>query len=217
MRMCNSIFSSKRFLGDNECLSSLIERDAATLVKNNVTHTELANAICGVVDFCADQPLMVRGDAPYSYKVKATYLRMSDKVSFKISSVTHMGYQSCPFENCLNSRPKFNGEGVGNVIATIAKYENNEEVTRIQLGSLLSHLCHEHHFLEGVDCAFRVDPQQFIDLFELKKEKELNGTINADWFAGKVKRDKIAVHRVIDPIPTIMKFMSGVAGLEYSS
>ncbi len=215
-RMRNSNFSTARFLGDEECLSSLIESDTATLVENGITHAELANAICGVVNFCMVQPLIVRGDK-YSFEVKATYLGISENVSFRISYVMHMGYQLCPFESCLNARPTFNGEGVGSVIATIVKYENHEKVTEIQLGSLLSHLCHEHHFLEGINCAFRVDPQKFIDLFELKKEKELKGTINADWFAEKVKRDKIAVDRVIDPIPTIMKFMSGVAGLEYSS
>lgn len=215
-RMRNSSFSTAKFLGDEECLSSLIESDTTTLVKNGITHAELANAICGVVDFCMAQPLVVKGDK-YSFEVKATYLGISENISFRISSVMHMGYQLCPFEICVNERPKFNGEGVGSVIATIVKYENREKVTEIQLGSLLSHLCHAHHFLEGVDCAFRVDPQKFIDLFELKKEKEFNGTINVDWFAKKVKRDKIAIDRVIDPIPIITKFMSGVGGIQYSN
>ena len=207
VRMRDSQFSNATFLGEDESLLDLIKNDNSVLIQNDITWEELANAIASVVRFVVDQPSMIG-----QHMVLATYVSISKDISFRISGEIHMGYQFCPFDKCLHKPAEFRGEYVGSTIVTIVKQKNNKIVEKIQLGSLLSHLCMEHQFLEGKDCEFRVDPQKFIDFFELKEEKKINGTISTHWFGEKIKRKNITIQYLLDPIPNNIKLRLGRIG-----
>lgn len=217
-RMRDRKFSSETFLGQHESLQEIVADDERVLLQNDISWKEFANAIFGLFNFFRKQEQFVR-TLLGSHRVTCSTLQLNDTTVLQWSFDgfrAYLGYQECPFDKCVGSWAKFGNENVGSMELQLSKTAENV-TSQIHISDLLCHLCDHHHFLEGKNCAMRIDPQNFIDFFSLQSEKKECGSISAHWLEEKIDREKIKVERVIDLMPEHFKMMDGIGGLRYST
>ena len=216
-RFCCSKFSEAKFLDDDESLDDMIIADQRVLDENKVTFTDLAVAIDSIFAFWCKVPCFTKIGG-YTHRFKDEKVIVSDRCHYRIKYDSHLGYQYCPFDQCCKEPAKYNGRNSGSRMINITKFIDGMQVENLLIGDLLCHLAQEHNFLEGKTCAFRIDPQKFIDFFGLTQEKdEMSGKINADWFAKKFESGAWQLSHTVDPKPEEIKMMDGIGGLKYSN
>jgi hypothetical protein len=220
-RMRDQGFSHATFLGGDESLDDIVANDAKTLADNGLTWQDLCNVMHSVYRVYSAQEtflnLTIYTKTPVTHRVLHTQMQLDDSIAWRFTGVSHMGYQQCPFPECCDKfYVEYNERGVGDTIVTIEKLKDGAVIDTLTFGTLLLHLAHQHQFLQGHQCRFRVDPQRWIDFFDLKEEKRrLDGGWLANWLCDKCKRETRYFDRIIDPMPEYLKFYDGVASPRY--
>ncbi len=149
-RMRPGQFSQAGFLGSEERLNDVLSADAKTLQELGVTYGELAAAL---------EELIEKGDQQRGRSVK-----VNDK--FVVEVEAHTGFQICPFapEPHKNQCTASGGVRFGSLDWKISNLASGKEMRG---PGLITHLIRAHHFFEGLESPYRVDPRQVVSLLEL--------------------------------------------------
>jgi hypothetical protein len=148
-RMRPGQFSVHGFLGKNEKLEDVLNKDEETLRNNNLTYEELSAKLNNLVTDTVSSKM--RSASIYPYKI--------DIELFK-------GFQICPWTEDPHSGQCAAGRGVRH--ASI-NWEISNQRRRLKMSGpgLIIHLIRDHHFFEGFESPYRVDPLKLARLLEL--------------------------------------------------
>jgi len=149
-RMRPGQFSEKGFLGPSERLMDVLETDEKRLKELGVTYEELADAL---------QRIIEEGDRKRGQNVK-----VNDKFVVKIEAYT--GFQMCPFSpdphhfQCMAA----GGVRFGSLDWMILNIASGQ----VMHGpGIIVQPIRAHHFFEGFQSPYRVDPSELARLLEL--------------------------------------------------
>jgi len=156
------------FLGLNESLEVVIAQDEQTLEKFRISYEQIAGALEKVIAAVREQEKALpfdkfrekQTDFPDLYHPEKNPLFSKDNLPdlnigylvdcFQVFILQYRGFQVCPWDDC--------GE-VGSFDFMILNRKTSESFTA---PALIVHLIRAHHFFEGVDSPYRVDPEKVI-------------------------------------------------------
>ncbi len=143
------ILSQKGFLGATEELDNLLVRDEKTLDKIGVTFSSIADQLELLIKTALDQP---------HHKASVGI--------FRISVTVFPGFQICPWAPDIHGGQCTYGKGVryGSLDWCIRNLESNLEMCG---SGLMVHLIRDHHFFEGIESPYRIDPIKISRLLNL--------------------------------------------------
>jgi hypothetical protein len=149
-RLRPGAFSRHGFLGPGERLLDVIARDRARLQQRGVTYDELADRLQSAIE---------TGD-----RNRERWVSVAQHT--RIYVVAYKGYQLCPW-----SVDPDEGQctAAGGVRFASLDWTIRDERTGRQLRGpgLIVHLIRGHHFFEGIESPYRVDPDALCDLLDL--------------------------------------------------
>lgn len=157
-KMLPGKLSDSGFLAPGESLAKVISDDNETLKRLGITHQQIADRLQGIIGK-ANNPEN-RGS-----------MEVDINGEFTVRLVAFAGYQECPF----GDRPQ-NDDPLGNMTVLITNKRTGQQ---LGLGSLLIHLIRDHHFFEG-HTGHRLDPEQAIDILEIKKGNDYTPSIRKE-------------------------------------
>lgn len=161
------------FLGLTESLEIVITQDEQTLEKFGISHEQIAGALERVIAAVHelktalpyDKLLEKETDFPDLYHPEKNPLFSKNNLPdlnlgylvdyFQVFILQYRGFQVCPWDDC--------GE-VGGFDFTILNRNTGESFTA---PALIVHLIRAHHFFEGVESPYRVDPEKVIRTLEI--------------------------------------------------
>lgn len=153
-RMRPGVLSQAGFLGEHERLEEVLARDAHTLVELGVTYEELAEKLDGLLRIAVKGQQRIYHIGDYAVTIKR-----------------YRGFQMCPWSLDIHHSQCMAGGGVSH--ASI-DWEIRDRRTEIAMDGpgLIVHLIRDHHFFEGVESPYRVDPRELAWLLELVSDCE---------------------------------------------
>lgn len=152
-RMRPGALSELGFLGEHEQLDQVIAHDARVLHELNTTYEKLAERLEDLLY------LAFRSDE-----------KVSQFEHFLVTVTQYMGFQLCPWTLNIHHGQCRAGKGVR--FASLDWQIQNLRTNQVMSGpGLIVHLIREHHFFEGLDSPYRVDPYQLACLLELRSLK----------------------------------------------
>jgi hypothetical protein len=157
-RMRPGVLSQHGFLGDDESLQDLLDEDARVVEELGVTYDAIADRLEALIEAAESSP-----DHTFQTPLFGTTVEV------------FTGFQICPWAPDVHHGQCTAGRGVrfGNLQWRI----RNRRLDLDAAGpGLIVHLIREHHFFEGVDSRYRVDPRQIVELLELEPPGEGEST-----------------------------------------
>lgn len=166
-------YSQGGFLGLNESLEAVIAQDEQTLAKLGFNHEKIANTLERLIETVHEQEKALpldkrierRTDFPNLYKPDTNPVFSKDNLPgtdvgylvecFQIFTLQYRGSQVCPWDGC--------GE-VGSFDFMILNRNTSASFTA---PALIIHLIRVHHFFEGNDSPYRVDPEKVVRTLEM--------------------------------------------------
>jgi hypothetical protein len=175
-RMRPHVYSIKGFLGLAESLESVLSQDELTLQKSGISYEQLSTELSKVLLDATTQRdnLLKTNFQEYAERERSlinwegTSIFSADNlpstqagfiVNNKYQVFFHQwrGFQECPW-NCIID--------IGwNSFDFILL--NRESGNYIKAPGLIAHLIQEHHFFEGIESPYRVDPIKLATVLEL--------------------------------------------------
>lgn len=143
------VLSQDGFLGENESLKEVIEKDAETLKDMGITYDDLANKLDNLIK------------AAFSSGKKSARVG-----NYKIWIIQYCGFQICPWTQDIHSGQCTAGGGP-DYSSNDWKIRNLRTKQEMSGSGLVVHLIREHHFFEGFETPYRVDPRELACLLEL--------------------------------------------------
>lgn len=177
-RMRPGAWSNLGFLGQSESLEAVIAQDSQTLKELGVSYEQIATALENVLQSMMNQRDRLLKSRNYAeYNKRESYARKADPSStprftsgdlpgtdigylvdnkFQIFIAQWRGLQECPWE---------------------CEYENwssfdflilNRQSGKYMTGpGLIVHLIRVHHFFEGFESPYRVDPARVVEVLDI--------------------------------------------------
>lgn len=180
-RMRPGASSSKGFLGRTESLEAVVDQDGQTLKELGLSHDQIADALEDVLRCALDQrDEMSKSDyAEYLKREGRDPLHLQKSLrcctidslpdtdvgylvrgTLQVFVVQYRGFQECPWE-CEDA-------AWGSFDFLIL----NRPLGQVLTGpGLLVHLIRKHHFFEGLESPYRVDPFRAAQVLELVSQK----------------------------------------------
>ncbi len=124
------------FLGKDETLEEVVERDAKTLDELGITHQEIADRLKALTSGWEDGEQV----KPGKRMVEGKYI---------LRNTGWLGYQYCPWGDDEKTSRDW---GI----------ENTQNGFRIEFSGLLPHLIEKHKFFEGRGTSYRLDPLETV-------------------------------------------------------
>ena len=168
-RMNSKNFSTSGFLGSDEKLLDVIDKDEKYITSQGFTFEQIANFL---------ETILNEYRQKYNDPDEQAIILWQGQ-EYKIQTITWMGAQQCPFQNHeLDSQ--YHGYSYGSQDVNIHCIETDE---KISFNTLLIHMIRQHHFFEGYKCSHRLDPEKLIKMFNLKPSKQYKSkyTIVGKW------------------------------------
>jgi len=181
-RMRPGAWSGEGFLGATESLEALLARDAQTLSELGITPERIAAALENVLLEAMRQEESlpwedrrarmidnrVLHEAIFRSSLEPYFtldnLPQADKGycvgHFQVFTVQYRGFQECPW-GCADN-PKW-----GSFDFVIVNRETGEYLTG---PGLIVHLIDKHHFFEGLESSYRVEPLNVVHILELRSD-----------------------------------------------
>lgn len=133
------------FLGPNESLEAIIREDDDTVKKLGLTHEQIANGI----EYLMNESLY-----------ESRYYKNKNRLpsNYVIEVIHYMGFQECPWSD--------SGEH-GSVELRITNKRLGETIF---CPGLIVHLIRKHHFFEGKQSPYRVDPEKVVRVLEISQK-----------------------------------------------
>jgi hypothetical protein len=191
-RMRPGAWSEDGFLGQTESLSDVFARDVATLSELGVGFDELADCLsllieapkAGLPPLASEHPAYWQERFPTweedARAIRAKVVRrfgsldhadlFSARVGgrFEIDLTVYLGSQWCPWsESDPCSEPDDAESSICDAGSNDWRIRNTERGIELSGPTLISHLIREHHFFEGFESPYRVDPRALAELLEL--------------------------------------------------
>lgn len=155
-RMRPGSWSEAGFLGPNEDLLQVIADDSKTLARLKVSYEEIAGAIERLIQV----GIRNRG-SPWPIRVD----------HFEVIIEQSRGMQPCPWsehpilKRCtIGKGPKYSS-----MKFTILNLRTGEGLSG---PGLIVHLIRDHHFFQGKESPFRVDPEKAIEVLEIGQSQK---------------------------------------------
>ncbi len=149
-RMRPGRFSQAGFLGPTESLSAVLAQDAETLLGLKLSYTELSERLEKLIEVAETNTGRSIRVAPH----------------FTVSIRKYAGFQICPWSIDPHHMQCMEGGGVRH--ASIDwEIRNLRTGQQMEGPGLIVHLIRDHHFFEGFESPYRVDPDELAQLFEL--------------------------------------------------
>ena len=126
------------FLGVNESLEKILHEDDFTVKRLSLTHDKIADRL---------EHFILAVDAYPSTKGKIV------DGKYLVRGFVSKGIQLCPW-NCDSNDPTYN-----NIDLIVKNTEINEGLS---YPGLIVHLIRKHHFYEGKQSPYRVDPEKVV-------------------------------------------------------
>lgn len=147
--MLPGVLSAGGFLGHSENLVDIITRDNQALADIGVSHKELAIRLKGLLQMALNTKTHKCRTPQFYVKVKL-----------------FTGFQICPWSENIHQKQCTYGSGVrfGSVDWTIKNLRKKLSLTG---SGLLVHLIGDHHFFEGKESPYRIEPLQLCSLLNL--------------------------------------------------
>jgi hypothetical protein len=142
------------FLGVDESLEAVITADARTLSELGLTHDRLADALDRVLARARINDFEVAVDG-----------------RFKVNEIMSFGDQECPWGVRLEDA-LFEDQPVQPCASSSWEWEirNTHSGREMRGPGMITHLIREHHFFEGFNSPYRVDPRQLAELLDLQTD-----------------------------------------------
>jgi hypothetical protein len=171
-RMRPGAWSTGGFLGKHESLEDIIVDDANLLSRLNVTYQQLADKLERILapaleaylrrEFSSDCPDLYNPEAMAGL-TSALLLqkRREEKYisgNLQVFILVYRGMQHCPWECTAYDFAHFD-----------FLILNQARKTFVTGPGLITHLIREHHFFEGRESPYRVDPAKLVYVLELAK------------------------------------------------
>ncbi len=166
-RMLPGSFSEKGFLGIGEHLEEVIKKDTQTLELLGIGYSNLADAL---------EAIIKAGEARPGWSIRYQH--------FSIKAIIYPGFQICPWADSSGNKQCTSG-GVmrhASVDWTIKNHKNGMEMSG---PGMIVHLIREHHFFEGEQSPYRIDPLKLAQLLDLIKVEPQQFNIRS--FLKKIK------------------------------
>lgn len=146
-RMQPGVYSTKGFLGIGERLNDVLLHDQVILKDLNLTYDELAEPLSELLN-----------TALQTNKTQINF--------FEVRLTKYKGYQICPWATDPHHQQCTAGGGVefGSIDWVIT---NKRRKIKVSGPGLIVHLIRDHHFFEGINSPYRVEPLALAKLFEL--------------------------------------------------
>jgi hypothetical protein len=172
-RMRPGQYSQGGFLGKNESLEFVIAKDNQTLTNLGINHEQIASALEKLLATVFEQEKTLPStewikretNFPNLYKPDTIPVFSKDNLPnidvgylvgcFQVFIVTYRGFQVCPWDEC--------GEVGGFDFMVL----NRNTGTSFTAPALIIHLIRFHHFFEGIDSPYRVDPGKVVHILEM--------------------------------------------------
>jgi hypothetical protein len=153
MRMRPGSLSQGGFLGKNEKLQEVMNRDDKTLKELGLTHEEMAARLDALLQAAISSPRRSAVVGNFSSNIKL-----------------FTGFQMCPWSPDIHHSQCTAGGGVdyGSIDWHIKNLRTAEE---LRGPGLAVHLIRDHHFFEGISSPYRVDPHILASLLEIGPSK----------------------------------------------
>ncbi len=150
--------SESGFLGPKESLIEIIKEDTETLKKLGVTHDQIGNKLNYLIDEYVGsiRSKNIGLARPYKEVLVDDFL--------EVSATIYKGYQDCPFKPGTDSKSC----GYGSADIHIKNIRKNRG---IEFSSLLPHLISDHHFFEGKETIYRLNPLEAVSVLEIASTK----------------------------------------------
>ena len=179
-RMRPGAYSVMGFLGQTESLETVVAEDSKTLKTLGISHEQLADALEHVLRCVADQrDKLLEGDLPEYRKREGESLvpdlchaesiprftvdnLPNTDVAYIVGSqlqvfiAQYRGLQECPWGCEYEHWSSFD-----------FLILNRQSCTCVTGPGLIVHLIREHHFFEGLESPYRVDPAEVVQVLEL--------------------------------------------------
>ena len=183
-RMHPGAFSRQGFLGSTESLETVIAQDNQTLKAIGISHEQIATAIANVLQRVQDQRHeLLMGNYPEYDKregeSRIPNLYNSESVPhftmdslpdtdvgylvgsrFQVFIAQYRGLQECPWGCGYDSWASFD--------FLILNRPSGMYVTG---PGLIVHLIRDHHFFEGFESPYRVDPAKVVQVLEISSKR----------------------------------------------
>ena len=151
------------FLGPEESLEAVLSRDAETLARHGVACEEIANALEELLHSAFEPPpttIKTLAQRIFSLGKSPSWAPGLDTPEFRVYITVFLGIQECPWCEQANN---------GCIDFEIINRRINES---IRGPGLIAHLIRQHHFFEGVESFYRVDPEKLMRVLELIPPEE---------------------------------------------
>jgi hypothetical protein len=149
-RMRPGEFSQRGFLGPHERLGDILAQDAETIRQLGVTCEMIAERLQRLIERAlTSQGKRARVDGRFDVRLE----------QFK-------GFQMCPWSSAPHQHQCTTGLGVQ--FASIDWEISNRRADRRMHGpGLAVHLIRDHHFFEGIEAPYRLDPRALVCVLEV--------------------------------------------------
>jgi hypothetical protein len=143
-------FSQRGFLGAHERLADVLARDAEEMRSIGVTFEQLGARLEEAI--------------AAAESVRARRARVGDRLD--VSVEVYRGFQMCPWSPAPDAHQCTAGGGVR--FASLDWRIRNRRSGREMRGpGLAVHLIRDHHFFEGLESPYRIDPSALVGLLDL--------------------------------------------------
>jgi len=168
-------WSVKGFLGPDESLTEVLDRDASTLLVLRVSYEDLAGGLERLLTAYQEVKQLALEEAIEADRTKpgviddAQFSRSLERVTatdprFAVAEWNYLGSQTCPW-----SHDDVRTEWSSSSDWQIRNLRTGEQIPRpgMRGPGLIIHLIRDHHFFEGSESPYRVDPTELARLLEL--------------------------------------------------
>ena len=175
MRLGN--YSEVGFLGKEESLLDVVHTDEETIRKLGVTHVQIADRleyfilryVQGNADFFNPNKRLTGQKLVDAYETFEMEGIDVDQL-YQIVGHTRRGYQLCPWGDDTEPTTKIylipgGHHPYSNLEITV---KNNKSDESLSFPGLIVHLIKDHHFYEGKQSSYRVDPENAVRVLDIK-------------------------------------------------
>jgi hypothetical protein len=148
-RMRPGALSQGGFLGENERLSDVLFKDSQTIAELGIDYGELSEKLRALIQ-----------------KGKSAPQQITRIGHFEVSVTSYSGFQMCPWSPDIHRVQCTAGGGVQ--FSSLDWCIRNVISDQKMCGpGLIVHLIRDHHFFEGFESPYRVDPHELAHLLEV--------------------------------------------------
>jgi hypothetical protein len=157
------------FMGETERLLEIYHKDKHILDDAKITFSQIADLLSlfherGVYSNTLSDSDTLPDSHTLSENNKAPqrkWFRVSEHILFSYREIQTRGYQECPFVIDKETDEIYEDTGL------IFDLKNEKTGEYVRLNTLHIHMIKHHHFFEGYDTKYRLDPRKVIDVLEI--------------------------------------------------